>query len=57
MTVTAVPSLGEARLTEAEAVFARVLALNPVDNQGARFCWADVRLGRTWDAVEDTRRS
>ena len=45
------------RLTEAEAVFARVLALNPSDNQGARFCWADVRQGRTWDEVEAPGRS
>lgn len=45
------------RLTEAEAVFARVLALNPTDNQGARFCWADVRQSRTWSAVEAPGRS
>ena len=45
------------RLSEAEAVFARVLALNPVDNQGARFCWADVCQGRTWDEAVGPGRS
>lgn len=32
----------------AQAVFERMLALNPNDNQGARFCWDDVRRGRSW---------
>ena len=45
------------RLPEAEAVFARVLELNPDDNQGARFCWADVREGRTWDEAVGALRS
>jgi hypothetical protein len=29
-------------------VFERILSLNPNDNQGVRFCWEDVRKGRTW---------
>lgn len=40
------------RLPEAEAVFERMLWLNPNDNQGARFCWLDVRAGRSWKEVE-----
>jgi hypothetical protein len=26
--------------------------LNPNDNQGARFCWEDVRRGLTWEQAE-----
>lgn len=37
------------RAAEAQAVFERMLSLNPNDNQGARFCWYDVRHGRTWE--------
>lgn len=33
---------------EAQEVFERLLSLNPNDNQGARFCWFDVREGRSW---------
>jgi hypothetical protein len=33
---------------QAQAAFERVLALNPTDNQGARFCWDEVRQGRPW---------
>lgn len=36
------------RLKEAEQVFERMLWLNPADNQGARFCWLDVKAGRSW---------
>ncbi len=32
---------------EARAVFARMLWLNPMDNQGARFHLADIAAGRT----------
>lgn len=32
----------------ARNVFERVLALNPNDNQGVRFCWEDIRHGRPW---------
>ena len=48
------------RLTEAEQVFERILALNPNDNQGVRFCWNDVRQGRAWEemrAREDAERA
>jgi tetratricopeptide (TPR) repeat protein len=38
---------------EASAVFERILALNPNDNQGARFCLFDVRAGRSWEAMQD----
>ncbi|HZD54485.1 MAG TPA: hypothetical protein VE175_15665 [Woeseiaceae bacterium] len=40
-------------------MFERILALNPNDNQGVRFCWQDVRSGRSWDemhAREDASR-
>jgi len=32
--------------------FERVLALNPNDNQGVRFCWEDVRNGRSWEETQ-----
>jgi len=37
------------RLATAELLFEKVVALNPVDNTGARFCWHDVREGRSWE--------
>lgn len=37
------------QLAEAQQVFERILSLNPNDNQGARFCWEDVRHGRSWE--------
>ena len=40
------------RTDEAVRVFERGLALNPNDNQGARFCWDDVRAGLTWEAAQ-----
>jgi tetratricopeptide (TPR) repeat protein len=39
------------RMKEAQAVFERILSLNPNDNQGARFCWEDVRHGRSWERM------
>jgi len=36
------------RTDEALAVFERLLALNPNDNQGIRFLWTDLRAGRSW---------
>lgn len=39
------------RHDEARAVFERMLALNPNDNQGARFCYFDVRAGRSWEQM------
>lgn len=37
---------------QARLVFERILSLNPNDNQGVRFCWDDVRRGRSWDEVQ-----
>ena len=39
------------RFDEAQAIFERMLSLNPTDNQGVRCCWLDVREGRSWDEV------
>ena len=36
------------KLDEAQSVFERMLSLNPNDNQGARFCWNDIRRGLPW---------
>ncbi len=36
------------RTAEARQVFERILSLSPNDNQGVRFCWNDVRSGRSW---------
>jgi hypothetical protein len=41
------------RFEEAEQVFERMLSLNPVDNQGARFEVRDVRARRAWERAED----
>jgi hypothetical protein len=40
------------RLAEAQQTFERVLSLNPNDNQGVRFCWEDVRHGRSWEDMQ-----
>jgi tetratricopeptide (TPR) repeat protein len=40
------------RRLEAEQVFERLLAFNPNDNQGVRFCWHDVRSGRSWEEAQ-----
>lgn len=40
------------RLAEAEHTFERLLALNPADHQGVRFCWHDVRQRRSWQELE-----
>jgi tetratricopeptide (TPR) repeat protein len=40
---------------KAEKVFRRILSLNPNDNQGVRFCRADVRDGLSWDEAQDLR--
>jgi tetratricopeptide (TPR) repeat protein len=34
-------------------VFERILAFNPNDNQGARFCWYDARQGKTWEQAQE----
>lgn len=36
------------RLKEAEEIFARMLWLNPTDNQGVRFLLGEVRKGKVW---------
>ena len=43
------------QVSRAREVFERILALNPADNQCARFCWNDVKSSRPWtqDAVGD----
>jgi len=41
------------RLGEAEAVFERILTLNPADNQGVRFNLLDLRNGLTWKDVQE----
>jgi hypothetical protein len=40
------------QLPQAQLVFERILSLNPNDNQGVRFCWDDVRNGRSWDEMQ-----
>ena len=48
------------RTEDAIQVFERILALNPNDNQGARFCWYDARQGKTWEqaqAAEDAEKA
>lgn len=37
----------------AKTVFERILSFNPNDNQGARFCWDDVRRGLTWEEMQE----
>ncbi len=43
------------RFEEAERVFARMLWLNPSDNQGVRFLVGDVRAGRRWEDRQEPR--
>lgn len=45
------------RVAEAQQVFERILSLNPNDNQGVRFCWEDVRKGRSWEALRARERT
>jgi len=40
------------RAPAAQMVFERILSLNPNDNQGARFCWALLRKGGTWEELQ-----
>ena len=30
-----------------------LLSLKPNDNQGVRFCWEDLRNGRTWEEMQE----
>lgn len=41
------------KVPEAQQVFERILALNPNDNQGVRFCWQEVRTGRSWEEMQE----
>ena len=41
------------KFAEAQQVFERILSLNPNDNQGVRFCWDDVRKGRSWEEMRE----
>jgi tetratricopeptide (TPR) repeat protein len=41
------------RVGEARQVFERILALNPNDNQGVRFCWNDTRQGQSWAEMRE----
>ncbi len=43
----------EGAFEKAEAIFGRILRLNPADNQGARFCLFDVQDGNAWVLEED----
>ena len=45
------------KFPEAERVFERILSLNPNDNQGIRFCWQDVRAGRSWSELRERERA
>ena len=47
------------RAEQAREVFERILALNPADNQGARFCWNDIRNDQPWtqEGVEEAHGS
>lgn len=44
------------KLREASAIFRRQLWLNPSDNQGARFNFAAVEAGKTWEELEQPGR-
>jgi hypothetical protein len=45
------------RTEEAIQVFERILALNPNDNQCARFFWYDARQGTTWEQAQEEERA
>jgi len=45
------------RMQQAEDVFARILSLNPNDNQGVRFCKEDVCHGRSWEEMHQRERA
>jgi tetratricopeptide (TPR) repeat protein len=44
------------KVAEAKRVFERILSLNPSDNQGIRFCWQDIREGRSWEELRERER-
>ena len=37
----------------AQQAFERMLRFNPNDNQGVRFCWADVLARRSWEQMQE----
>jgi hypothetical protein len=39
---------------KARIVFERILSLNPIDNQGIRFLWDDIRNGRPWKSTDES---
>ncbi len=41
------------RVAQARRTFERILELNPVDNQGVRFCWDAIRKGKSWAEFEE----
>lgn len=45
------------KFQEAMLVFERMLWLNPGDNQGIRYCWLDIRKGRSWQEVSGEGRT
>ena len=44
------------RIAEAQETFERILSLNPIDNQGVRFCWDEVRRGLSWERAQGLER-
>lgn len=40
------------QLREAQQTFERLLALDPNDGMGVRFCWNDVRNARSWEEAQ-----
>jgi len=40
------------KVAEALVTFERILSLNPNDNQGVRFCWHNLREGRSWEEMQ-----
>jgi hypothetical protein len=41
---------------KARVVFERILSLNPIDNQGIRFLWDDIRNGRPWKSSDEAEK-
>ena len=41
---------------KARIVFERILSFNPIDNQGIRFLWNDIRNGRSWESTDEVEK-
>jgi hypothetical protein len=41
------------RMVPAQQVFERILSLNPDDDHGVRFCWQNLRDGRSWEKMRE----